>query len=80
MGLLRQPRDPLWKSLLIVASSAMVGTAIFVSVGYTVGAPSAGFLAWLQANSGGNARTWAILGAGTGGVFGYFWRVIQKSG
>jgi hypothetical protein len=76
---MRQPSDPIWKSLIIVAFSAMVGTAIFVSVGYALGGPSAGFLDWLQANSGGKAWTWVILGAGTGGAFGYFWRTMQKS-
>jgi hypothetical protein len=63
--MVRKPKDPIWKTLLIVSATAIVGAAIFAGVGSAFGA---------------GGKTWAVLGAGTGGAFGYFWQKIRHSG
>ena len=64
--MVRKPRNPIWKALLIVSASAIIGAAIFMGVGSVFGT--------------GGDRTWAVLGAFTGGAFGYFWRKVRHSG
>ena len=62
---MRKRSDPIWKSLLIISASAIIGATIFLGVGSAFGAR--------------DSRVWAVLGAGTGGAFGYLWRKIRHS-
>jgi hypothetical protein len=64
--MVRKPSDSIRKTLLIVFATAIVGASIFMGVGAAFGA--------------GGDRTWAVLGACTGGAFGYFWWKVRHSG